>query len=565
MHHQRLLKLRQLIAQHDVDGYIVPSVDPYQSEYPPACYRRLEWLTGFTGSMGVAVILKDSAAFFTDGRYTLQAKEQVSDSDYEHINSAQQQPWQWIRGKSLTLAYDPWLHNKNDIKQYMDAVPLEHNLIDLIWEDRPASPASRLEAHGIVYAGKSVEDKIEQVTQNIKKAGADACILTAPDSICWLLNIRGRDVPNTPLVLGYAIVYVDGNIEWFVENKRLGDPLPKSVVVYPQGLIEKRIAQLKEASVLIDRKAPIWFTSRLENVIIEDDPCTLPKACKNPIEIVGMRNCHVRDGAAVTKLLHWLDENHTKHTISEMSAAEKLFQLRKRNDWFVMPSFDTISGHGPNGAIVHYRATDKSNRPLTSGHLYLLDSGGQYLDGTTDITRTIALGKPSSEQKDRFTRVLKGHIALAMAVFPKGTTGSALDILARQYLWQAKIDYDHGTGHGVGSFLGVHEGPQRISKVANSVALEPGMILSNEPGYYKEGAYGIRIENLILVVDKGNGFYGFETLTIAPIDTRLIQFDMLSPQEKTWLENYHDKVSDKLNPYLTLEERAWLKQVMTTR
>lgn len=561
MHHQRLVQLRQLIAQHKLDGYIVPSVDPYQSEYPPACYRRLEWLTGFTGSMGIAIVLKDSAAFFTDGRYTLQAKEQVSD-DYEHINIIKEQPWQWLRGKALHLGYDPWLHHTQEINNYGNLVEVEQNLIDSLWEDRPASPASRLEAHGIVYAGVSSHDKITQVTDIITKAGADACILTAPESVCWLLNIRGRDVPNTPLVLGFAILYRDGNIEWFVENKRLGSALPTSVVVYPLSLLSKRIEQLKEASVLIDKRSPIWFTTRLSNAIIADDPCALLKACKNPIEIAGMRNCHIRDGAAVTKFLYWLEEHYNKQNITEISAAEKLLEFRKKNDWFVMPSFDTISGHGSNGAIVHYRATEKTSRTLTGGHLYLLDSGGQYFDGTTDITRTVALGAPTEEQKDRFTRVLKGHIALAGVVFPKGTTGSAIDVLARQHLWQIKLDYDHGTGHGVGSFLGVHEGPQRISKVGNNIALQPGMIISNEPGYYKENEYGIRIENLVIVVDKGNGFYGFETLTMAPIDTKLIDFDLLNEAEKYWLSNYHDEVYEKLSPYLSQQERVWLKELV---
>jgi Xaa-Pro aminopeptidase len=560
MQHQRLLQLRQLLDQQGLDGYIVPSVDPYLSEYPPSCYRRLEWLTGFSGSMGVAVILKDSAAFFTDGRYTLQAKEQVSSDDYECINSAVKRPHEWVKDKKITLAYDPWLHTQEEIRQFGDTKPVIKNLIDILWRNRPASPSSRIESHGIVYAGKSAEDKIAQIVETLVGMEADACILTAPDSVCWLLNVRGHDVPNTPLILGYAIVYQDGNIEWFVENKRLGDPLPKAVVVYPLSLIEKRIEQLKDARVLMDRRTPVWFTSRLPNLILGEDPCILPKACKNPIEVNGMRNAHIRDGAAVTKFLCWLDAEYPKKKVTELSAAEQLLEFRKKNDWFVMPSFDTISGHGPNGAIVHYRATEKSDRLLTKNHLYLLDSGGQYFDGTTDITRTVVLGKPTAEQKDRFTRVLKGHIALAQLLFPKGTTGSAIDALARQHLWQAKLDYDHGTGHGVGSFLGVHEGPQRISKVANTVSLQPGMIISNEPGYYKEGEYGIRIESLVLVVDKEDGFYGFETLTMAPIDIRLVDMALLTQEETIWLCNYHDMVIENISPYLSMEEREWLRE-----
>ena len=566
MHHQRLQQLRHVLEQQGLDGYIIPSVDPYQSEYPPACYRRLEWLTGFTGSMGLAIVLKDSAAFFTDGRYTLQAQQQVNTTDYEHMLITTHSPWEWMREKKLVLGYDPMLHSQEYINRYPHTKPVHENLLDTLWEGRPSSPASRIQSHAITYAGQASEEKITQITQHIIKAGADACLLTDPASICWLLNVRGADTPNTPLILGYAIVYVDGNVEWFVENKRPGDALPKSVVVYGMELLEKRIEQLAQVRVLIDtHNTPIGFSSRLKHHIQGENPCALPKACKNPIEVNGARQAHIRDGVAVTKLLCWLDHNHAKQPMTEISVAEKLLQFRSKNDWFVMPSFDTIAGHGPHGAIVHYHATEQSNRPITEGHLLLLDSGGQYSDGTTDVTRTLPIGAPTTEYKHHFTHVLKGHIALAQAVFPKGTTGSALDVLARQYLWQIFLDYEHGTGHGVGSFLGVHEGPQRISKSASTVALQPGMILSNEPGYYKEGSHGIRIENLVLVVDKGHGFYGFETLTLVPMDTRLVDYTLLTQSEQDWLVHYHERVTEALNPHLSPEERSWLEGIVKVR
>lgn len=563
MHHQRLQQLRDALEKQGIDGYIVPSVDPYLNEYPPACYRRLEWLTGFTGSMGVAIVLKESAAFFTDGRYTLQAKSEVSTTDYQHIALPGQQPWEWLLGNQAVIGYDPMLHSQLQIDRYPHTKPIPHNLIDGLWTDRPACPSSRIQSQGIVHAGQSTEEKIQLLQTHMEKAQLDAVLLTDPPSICWLLNMRGRDVPHTPLILGYAIVYSDGNVEWFVENTRQGDPLPKGVTLYPLGLLEKRMEQLAGIRILVDNQtAPVWCSSRLHNKVLGENPCLLPKACKNLIEIKGMREAHKRDGAALTKLLYWLDTHPDISTVTELTVAEKLLEYRSENDWFVMPSFDTIAGHGAHGAIVHYRASEQTSRPLTPDHLLLLDSGGQYLDGTTDVTRTIPLGKATTEQKDRFTRVLKGHIALARLIFPKGTTGSAIDALARQYLWEVKLDYEHGTGHGVGSFLGVHEGPQRISKLASTVALQPGMIISNEPGYYKEGEYGIRIENLVLVVDKGQGFYGFETLTMVPIDPRLIEFSLLSEAEKDWLETYHDQVTSAVSGYLTKEERLWLGHLL---
>lgn len=560
MHHERLQQLRHTLEKQGVDGYLVPSVDPYLNEYPPACYRRLEWLTGFTGSAGVALILKDSAAFFTDGRYTLQAKSEVSTTDYVHIASGAQQPWQWLSGNSAVIGYDPMLYSKEQIDRYPHTKAIDGNLIDALWTDRPSSPSSRIQSHGIVYAGQSTEEKIVLLQAAIEKKQVDALLLTDPSSICWLLNMRGRDVPHTPLILGYAIVYSDGNIEWFVENKRQGDTLPKSVVLYPLELLQKRLEQLTSASVLVDSTAPVWFSSRLHKKIWAENPCLLPKSCKNPIEINGMRAAHKRDGAALTKLLYWLDTHSDLSTLTECDVAKKLLEFRSANEWFMMPSFDTIAGHGSNGAIVHYRANEHSNRFLTPNTLLLLDSGGQYLDGTTDVTRTIPIGEPTSEQKDRFTRVLKGHIALARLIFPKGTTGSAIDAIARQYLWEVQLDYEHGTGHGVGSFLGVHEGPQRISKVSSTIPLQPGMILSNEPGYYKEGSYGIRIENLVVVVDKGDDFYGFETLTMVPIDRRLIDFSLMTESETEWLETYHDQVTSALSGFLNKEERLWLMQ-----
>ncbi|NBX03952.1 MAG: aminopeptidase P family protein [Alphaproteobacteria bacterium] len=444
------------------------------------------------------------------------------------------------------------------------------NLVDEIWVDRPAPPASELFVHGVEFSGESSDEKRKKIAAKIKEEGALACILTSPESVCWLLNVRGGDVENTPVALMTAIIDKEGGVRLYIGPWRVSDEVKKhlgaGVKVREPIQLESDIRTLASegAKIMLDSSsAPVWFAQVVADtggVVIEaTDPCTLPKACKNNVELAGIRAAHIRDGAAVAKLLCWLDG---QKNVTEIEVADKLLGFRQEQKYFRGASFPTIAGSGPHGAIVHYRATDESNRTLQTGELFLLDSGGQYRDGTTDITRTVAIGAPSAEHKDRFTRVLKGHIAIATARFPVGTAGSQLDALARHALWEVGLDYDHGTGHGVGQFLGVHEGPQRISKRGGDVALAAGMIVSNEPGYYKTGAYGIRIENLVAVAEREQGeakkFLGFDTLTCAPMDTRLVEPALLTPAEKKWLNDYHAWVLAELSPALSAAEQAWL-------
>lgn len=561
---KKIALLREAMEAAGMDAYLVPLTDEFQGEYVPASSRRLEWLTGFTGSNGLAIILKDKAAFFTDGRYTLQAKQQLS-SDYLLFNMAEIAPWDWLASQlkpGEMVGYDPWLHTKKSIQYYkkLSPKPCEPNLIDMLWRDRPAAPSSPAVAHPIAYAGEEGSAKRERLAVYLQEKKLDAIVLTAPDSVCWLLNIRGMDVPHTPFLLCYAIVYADESVDLFVDEQKIPPEVKQhmgdAVRIVPTGELQDYMVTLQGKPIQLDpAQASSWFFNQLPEAMEGEDPCQLWKACKNEVEIAGMRAAHIRDGAALTQFLHWLDTHLGKEPITEISAAGKLGNFRKETGKLVDLSFDTISGFASNGAIVHYRVTETSNKELKGNGLYLVDSGGQYLDGTTDVTRTVAVGTPTEEQRDRYTRVLKGHIALARAVFPEGTTGSQLDALARYHLWQEGLDYDHGTGHGVGSYLSVHEGPQRISKIANNVALKPGMIISNEPGYYKEGEYGIRIENLVLVIEKpelsknGRRFFGFETLTQAPMDMRLVDKGMLSAEEWQWLEGYHRDVERVLGAY----------------
>ncbi len=540
---QRLQQLRQQFDAHGVDGFIIPVNDEFQGEYVPASARRLEWLTGFSGSNGIAVVLREKAAFFTDGRYTLQAQDEVTTKEYQQFNMADISAAIWVAEnlpKDHMLGYDPWLHTQPAIARYIHTKPCA-NLVDAIWHDRPAPPCTPIRPHPEQYTGEKSENKRQKLAQFIKNNNADAFILTAPDSICWLLNIRGNDVPRTPFVLCFAIAYADGSVTLYVDPRKAAGVTVESIRIEPIESLEKELDKLQ--SCIIDSgDASMWFIERIKSKYIDrQDPCKLWKACKNAVEIEGMRNAHKRDAKAVIKFLNWLEE---QADVTEISASDKLQSFRAEQDLFQDLSFDTISGFGANGAIVHYRASEKTNKKIEQNGIYLLDSGGQYLDGTTDITRTISRGIPTTEQRDRFTRVLKGHIALACATFPAGTTGSQLDALARYALWQAGLDYDHGTGHGVGSYLSVHEGPQRISKMANNVALQPGMVISNEPGYYKAGEYGIRIENLVVVIERpdlsqnGKIFYSFETLTRVPMDLKLVDYSLLNADEKQWLEDY---------------------------
>lgn len=576
---KRLKDLQTQISKAKLHGFIVPLADEFQNEYPPAYARRLEWLTGFTGSSGVAVILKEKAAFFTDGRYTLQAQKQLNSKDYEIHNIGDKTPWRWASehlARTDKLGFDPWLHTYNNIQNYSQANCIveatSKNLVDVIWENKPVPKFADVRMHSLEYAGERTNKKIRSIATELKNKKTDACIITAPDSICWLLNIRGSDIPHTPFVLAYAIIYKNGTVKLFIDSNRInrdvGDHLGKEVEITPPGALEEYLAKLKGKNVSMDPSSiSFWFFEKTKGskIIWEEDACQIPKACKNKIELYGFKNAHTRDGAALTKFLYWLEQHVRSGQITEIDASQKLLEIRREHEMFIEPSFDTIAGFADNGAIIHYHPRKETNRALQGNGLFLLDSGGQYPDGTTDVTRTIAIGTPSPEQMKNFTLVLKGHIALAQCLFPKGTTGSALDAFARQYLWKAGLDYDHGTGHGVGSYLSVHEGPQSISKRANNIALRPGMILSNEPGYYKIGEYGIRIENLVAVVQmpnlgkEGREFYGFKTLTKAPIDLRLVDFSILTENEKDWLETYHSYVVEDLTPLLHEDELNWLE------
>lgn len=567
----KLSALRAAMQAQGLYGTIQPVHDEYMSEYPPACARRVEWLSGFSGSAGMLAVLQDKAALFVDGRYTLQAKNEVDTALFEIHNSGETTPEKWLADHKGKIGYDPKLFTGAMVKR-MQKLALQPvaNLVDTIWKDQPPPPATPLFIHEEKYSGEAHASKRKRVAEVIKKAGADVALITAPDAICWLLNVRAHDVESAPLALASAMIGADGSVELFIAPSRcdakVREHLGNTVAIAGPETLKSALARLKGRRVLVDpASAPVWFMQKLDGATLIEgqDPCLLPKATKNEVELQGMREAHVRDGAAVAKLLYWLDGETKKRSVTEMEVVETLLGFRAASPMFKEASFSTIAGSGPNGAIVHYRATQKTNRTLKAGELFLLDSGGQYPDGTTDITRTMVIGEPGAEHKDRFTRVLKGHIAIATARFPEGTSGSQLDALARQYLWQAGLDYDHGTGHGVGCFLNVHEGPQRISKRGGDAPLAPGMIVSNEPGYYKTGEYGIRIENLVAVVkdtagEGGKSYFKFTTITCAPIDIRLVDGAMLSPAEKGWLNEYHAGVKKQLSPLLFEPERKWL-------
>ncbi|WP_281019327.1 MULTISPECIES: aminopeptidase P family protein [unclassified Minwuia] len=579
----RVNRLRAEMQATGIHGFLVPRNDEHFGEWVPANAERLAWLTGFTGSAGLAIVLAERAAMFVDGRYTLAVRDQV-DLDIFDIRHVTEEPASdWLRDvlkPGQRLGFDPWLHTAAGlaaIGKAVDAagaelVPVARNPVDLIWQDRPAPPMAPVVPHDLERAGETAEAKRQRIAEIVKQQGADAAVLTLPESIAWLLNIRGGDVPRTPLPLGFAVLHGDARVNLFMDPQKITDAarthMGNAVSIAPKAAFADGLTALAGKHVLVDRPSAVKaVTERLRDVgaevVLGEDPTMLPKACKNPVEVQGSRDAHVRDGAAVVRFLAWLDAHAGDGSVDEITAAETLEGFRRRNDLIRDLSFDTISGSGPNGAIVHYRVTPETNRQLQPGELFLVDSGAQYLDGTTDITRTIAIGDPSPEMRDRFTRVLQGHVALAMARFPAGTTGSQLDPMARAPLWQAGLDFDHGTGHGVGSYLSVHEGPHRISKVHSAVALQPGMIVSNEPGYYKAGAYGIRIENLVTVVatviEGGERpTLEFETLTLAPIDRRLIVTGMLTAAERGWIDRYHARVAETLTPLLDAETAGWL-------
>ena len=585
---RRLADLRAELRRRGLDGFIVPRTDEHQGEYVPKRAERLRWLTGFAGSAGVAVVLADKAAIFVDGRYTLQVRDEVDTAQFTPIHIAEKTAFDWIAETlpaKAQLGYDPWLLTEASVVRYRRAaekaggalVPVDGNPVDAVWRDQPAAPLGLVVPHDLAYTGASAEDKRAKIGAALAKDGIEAAVLTMPDSIAWLLNIRGGDVPHTPLPLSFAVVRRDGSVELFIDPRKLAPGaaahLGNGVSVQQPSDFGAALEALGKGGARIqaeEASAASYVFDRLRaggaKIVNAADPCALPKACKNAVEIEGTRQAHRRDGAAVTRFLAWLAERAPAGGLTEMEAAEKLRSLRFENERIRDLSFRTISGSGPNGAIVHYSVSAATNREIRTGELYLVDSGAQYLDGTTDITRTVAVGEPTAEMRDRFTRVLKGHIAIASTRFPKGTHGGQLDTLARHALWQAGLDFDHGTGHGVGSYLSVHEGPHRISKAGDAVPLQPGMIVSNEPGYYKTGAFGIRIENLVTVVPY-NGtagaerpLYGFDTLTLAPIDLALVDRSLLSGDEIVWLDRYHAQVRETLTPLVDEKTAAWLAE-----
>jgi Xaa-Pro aminopeptidase len=581
----RLAALRAELNRRDLSGFVVPRADEHQGEYVPRRSQRLAWLTGFSGSAGLAIVLADRAAIFIDGRYTLAVRGQVDTDVFVPQQIPEQSPEAWIAenlAKGGKLGFDPWLQTVDGHERFARAcqragaefVPVDSNPVDAVWPDRPPAPLAPVLPHADEFAGESSAAKRARIAGTVTAKGADVALITAPDSIAWLLNVRGGDVPRTPFALGFALLHGDGHVDLFMDRRKLPDRtlawLGNAVTLAPPDELGAALDMLGKVGkrVLIESAtAPVWVATRLQAagvaVVRDADPVALPKACKNAVELEGIRRAHRRDGAAVSGFLGWLKRESKDGKLREIEASDRLQALRQATGKLRDLSFDTISGAGPNGAIVHYRASAASERTLEPGSLYLVDSGGQYRDGTTDITRTVAIGMPSAEMRDRFTRVLKGHIALAMARFPAGTTGSQLDALARYALWQAGLDYDHGTGHGVGAYLSVHEGPHRISKVANNVALQPGMIVSNEPGYYKTDAYGIRIENLVAVREaKIEGadrrYLEFETLTLAPIDLACIEPGLLTEAERQWLNDYHRRVRETMAPQVDEATKAWL-------
>ncbi|KXU30916.1 X-Pro aminopeptidase [Sphingobium sp. 22B] len=581
----RLKALRAQLVRDELHGFVVPLTDEHMSEYVGAYAQRLAWLTGFQGSAGSAVVLPEEAAIFVDGRYTLQVREQVDGAHWQYESVPQTSVAAWLGEHAPVggrIGYDPWLHTRAWVKAASEAlaergaelVAVDTNPVDAIWPDRPAPSDAKLVVHEDRYAGQSAAEKRQAMADWLVAKHADAAVLSALDSLAWTFNIRGKDVERTPVALAYAIVHADATADLYVAPEKIDEAVVKhlgnAVRVHDREAFADALAGFAGKTVAADpeRAVAAIFTG-LEaggaHVLALRDPAVLPKAVKNPVEIAGHKAAQARDGAALSRFLHWIATEAPKGGVDELGAAAKLETFRKETGLLEDLSFDTISGAGPNGAVVHYRVEEKTNRPIETGSFYLVDSGGQYRDGTTDVTRTVAIGTPTQEMKRRFTLVLKGHVALARAQFPKGTRGGQLDVLARQFLWAEGLDYAHGTGHGVGSFLSVHEGPQRIATFGGGdEALQAGMILSNEPGYYKTGEYGIRIENLVLVEPRDvpgaeREMLGFETLTYAPIDRNAIATELLTDEERAWLDAYHARVLEIVGPQLEGGALDWLK------
>ncbi|QQG35935.1 MAG: aminopeptidase P family protein [Micavibrio aeruginosavorus] len=588
----RLNALRAQLAAHSLDGFLVPKADEFQGEYIPARAERLAWLTDFTGSAGAAVVLKDRAMIESDSRYRVQIKKQVDATLFDIVEGSHQELGDWVVQNAqdgAVIGYDPKLHTPAQISA-LDAIlksknialkPVDKNLIDLIWHNQPGPPLQLVEVFSEQTAGRTAQEKREDIAASVMKNGGVASVVTMPDSIAWMLNIRGTDVPHTPFALSNAIIHANGDVDWFIDTAKIpGDVrahLGNRVQILPPDTLGDALTALalksaqEKKPVLFDHKnGSIWFKQVIEaaggKLKDVEDLCLLPKACKTPAEQQSIRAAHVRDGVAETKFLCWFDREVVKGQLTELTVAEKLEDFRRQQAGFRDTSFDTIAGWNANGAIVHYRATPEDHAAIVPPGILLLDSGAQYNDGTTDITRTIAVGEPTAEQKKANTLVLKGHIAIAAAVFPEGTRGADIDMLARQPLMRHKMNYGHGTGHGVGIYLSVHEQGGGVSKAAMR-PYKPGMLISNEPGYYKEGSFGIRIENLVMVVEDGVIDDGrqtpalrFETVTLVPIDKRLIDISLLNDDEIVWLNDYHARVEREIGPYLDATERTWLKE-----
>ncbi|MBV7257254.1 aminopeptidase P family protein [Pacificimonas sp. WHA3] len=587
----RLEALRTELSNRQLDGFVIPLTDEHMSEYVGDYALRLQWLTGFQGSAGTAAVLPGMAAIFTDGRYKVQVRDQVDGALYSYQDVPAVQPADWLEAeasKGMRIGYDAWLATKTWARatetrlkaKGISLTPADGNPIDAIWPDQPAPSAAPLSVHEDEFAGQSGAEKRAQIADWLKSETADAVVIAALDSVAWTLNIRGSDVSHTPVALAFAVVRSDGTATLFVEPGKVTPEvrahMGADVDVAPRDGFAAALEQMGKdgLTVALDPSSCVAAIFQLlaaagAKIIERRDPALLPKAVKNDTELEGSRAAHIRDGGAVTRFLKWIEETAPGGELDELGAAAKLHDIRRESNLLRDLSFDTISAAGPNAALPHYRVSEESNRKIALNSIFLCDSGGQYTDGTTDVTRTVVVGTPTDEMKERFTRVLKGHIALATQTFPKGTRGTQLDSLARMHLWRGGVDYGHGTGHGVGSFLAVHEGPQRISAANYPGAgadepLRAGMILSNEPGYYKEGEYGIRIENLVIVepreIDGAEGEYlGFETITFAPIDLNLVAAEMLTSEERDWLNGYHDDVRAKITPELkNAEDQAWL-------
>lgn len=584
---ERIAKLRRHLALQGLDGFIIPHADEYQGEYLPAYAERLAWLTGFTGSAGTAIILRDKAVIFVDGRYTIQVREQIDQSVVSPLDVMQHRPSQWLQeniAADLKIGFDPWLMTAGETQKFERAalaanaelVACEKNPIDAIWTDQPTRKTARIFSQPLQFTGKSVDEKISQLKKQLEKKQADAAVITLSDSVSWAFNIRGNEITHNPVVLAYAIINATGKAQLFVDADLVDEDVKASLAnaarIEPVAGFAKSLEKLgkSNAHVLLDKNTAPEQIRRIlleahASIIDSPDPCVLPKATKTEAELNGARAAHRRDGVAMARFLCWLDQNSATGKLDEITVAKKLEALRNETGALKEISFDTISAAGEHAAIPHYRVTTASNKTLAPNSIYLCDSGAQYRDGTTDITRTVIIGQPGDDMIKCNTLVLKGMIALSLARFPVGTNGAQLDILARQFLWQAGLDFDHGTGHGVGSYLCVHEGPARIAK-SGSVPLQAGMILSNEPGFYKQGAFGIRIENLVAVTkaeQTGDGerpMHGFETLTLAPIDRRLIDAGLLGNDERTWLNAYHNRVYHEISPFLDKPVSGWLKK-----